>query len=129
MPLTDKQRAHLERRLKEERARIQQDLERYTNDERDESERDRTGDLSVLPFHPADRGSNTMEEELSATNATRQSAELAEIDAALERLYSTPELYGICERTGEDIPFARLDIIPWARAKVIEQPASSRDES
>ena len=41
--------------------------------------------------------------------------ELAEIDAALERLYNTPEKFGICEDTGEDIPYERLDIIPWAR--------------
>jgi len=37
------------------------------------------------------------------------------IDAALERLYQAPEKFGRCEDTGKDIPFARLDLIPWAR--------------
>jgi RNA polymerase-binding transcription factor DksA len=117
MPLTPKQRAHLERRLKEERARLLQDLGRFTGDERDESETDRAGDLSTLPFHLADRGTTTMETELAASNATRQSAELAEIDAALARLYASPERFGLDEETGEEIPFERLDVIPWARRR------------
>jgi RNA polymerase-binding transcription factor DksA len=49
------------------------------------------------------------------SNATRVSNELAEIDAALERLYKTPSKYGLCEDTGREIPFERLDIVPWAR--------------
>ena len=56
-----------------------------------------------------------MQAELDASNATRVSRELAEIDAAIERLHSTPHKYGVCEDTGEDIPYARLDLIPWAR--------------
>ena len=42
-------------------------------------------------------------------------AQLAEIDAALERLYKRPDEYGRCERTGKPIPFKRLDLVPWAR--------------
>jgi len=56
-----------------------------------------------------------MQAELDASNATRVSRELAEIDAAIERLRSSPEKYGVCEDTGEDIPYERLDLIPWAR--------------
>lgn len=78
-------------------------------------EQDRDGDLSTLPFHLADRGTDTMESELQAANATRMSRELAEIDAALDRLHRSPERFGICEDTGRPIPFERLDVIPWAR--------------
>jgi RNA polymerase-binding transcription factor DksA len=56
-----------------------------------------------------------MQEELDASNATRVSDELAEIDAALERLYQKPDQFGICEDSGREIPFERLKIIPWAR--------------
>jgi RNA polymerase-binding transcription factor DksA len=63
----------------------------------------------------ADRGTDTMQEEIEAANVTRESRELAEIDAALERLYTAPERFGTCEDTGREIPFARLDVIPWAR--------------
>ena len=51
-------------------------------------------------------------------NAERATAELTEIDAALDRLYNNPDAYGRDERTGQPIPFARLDIIPWARTTV-----------
>ena len=115
MPLTGPQRQHLEQRLREERARALRILDRSLDDRSDESERDRTGDLTVAPLHLADRGTDTMQSEFEAANTTRISRELAEIDLALERLYRRPELFGICEDTGRDIPFERLDVIPWAR--------------
>ena len=103
MQLTTTQREHLERRLQEERSRVLRDLNRAVGDLSEGDEQDRSGDLTKVPFHPADRGSDTME------------TELADIDAALERLYRTPERFGICEDTGQPIPFERLEVIPWAR--------------
>jgi DnaK suppressor protein len=115
MPLTAEQLQHMEERLQEERARALRILNRSVAEHADESEQDQAGDLTSLPFHPADLGTDTMQAELDAVNATRVSRELAEIDAALERLYQTPEQFGICEETGAEIPYERLDLIPWAR--------------
>jgi DnaK suppressor protein len=115
MSLTQEQRTHLEHRLLEERDRATRLLNRSVDQYSDESEQDRSGDLTSLPFHLADRGTDTMQTELDASMETRVSRELAEIDAALERLYQHPEQFGICEETGREIPFERLDIIPWAR--------------
>ena len=115
MPLTTDQRKHVERRLLEERTRINQDLARFTNEEASDDEQDRSGDLSKMPLHPADQGTDTMDAELDASNAARQSNELAEINDALDRLYTTPERFGICEASGDEISFERLDVIPWAR--------------
>lgn len=115
MPLTPAQRERLEQRLKEERAEMVRALDRSARDRTRGSEQEQSGDLSLMPLHPADIGTDTMEEELDASNATRMSRELAEIDAALERLYRTPEKFGVCEDTGADIPFERLLLIPWAR--------------
>jgi RNA polymerase-binding transcription factor DksA len=115
MPLTGEQRSHLERRLRDERERTLQLLNRIVGERSEGSEQDVTGDLSVAPFHPADLGTDTMSEELDVSNATRASRELAEIDAALERLYAEPEKFGRCEDTEKEIPFERLDMIPWAR--------------
>ena len=115
MALTDHQRHHLERRLLEERARLRRDLDRSLALQGDEDAQDRAGDLSKMPFHPADLGTDTEDAEVAASNETRMSRELEEIDAALERLYQTPERFGICEKTGKPIPYARLDIIPWTR--------------
>jgi DnaK suppressor protein len=115
MELTAAQREHLERRLREERDRVLRDLNRQLADLSDGDEQDRAGDLTKVPFHAADRGTDAIDTEVATSNATRQSRELADIDAALERLYRTPQRFGICEDTGEAIPFERLDVIPWAR--------------
>jgi DnaK suppressor protein len=109
MTLNTKQRKHLERRLVEERARLVRDLNRLLDTL---SERDERGRADV---HQADMGSDAIEHELIATSAARYSRELGDIDIALDRLHRTPERFGICEITGHDIPFERLDVIPWAR--------------
>jgi DnaK suppressor protein len=113
--LSDSQRKHLEQRLRDERDRALRSLNRAVDESSRESEEDQAGDLTKMPTHQADLGTDTMQEELDASNATRISRQLAEIDAALERLYSDPERFGVCERTGVPIPWARLEIIPWAR--------------
>lgn len=115
MPLTIDQRKYLEQRLRDERVRALELVERVVSDRSNLSQQSAAGDLSVVPFHPADLGTDTMDEELDASNATRASRELTEIDAALERLYRNPEQFGICEDTGREIPFERLDLVPWAR--------------
>jgi DnaK suppressor protein len=115
VPLSEAQRRHLEELLKEERARAMRALNRSLTENSEDDEQDRSGDLTVMPFHPADLGTDTMQAELDASNDARISRELAEIDAALERLYQSPEKFGICEDTGAEIPYARLEIIPWAR--------------
>lgn len=117
MPLTDTQREHLTKRLQDERRRVQELLADQTA-ELGTSEQDAAGDLSKLPTHQADEGTDTFDTELDASQATRITNELREIDEALERLYREPETFGRDERTGEEIPFERLDIIPWARRTV-----------
>jgi RNA polymerase-binding transcription factor DksA len=116
MSLTAKQLDHLERRLKEERGRALSALNRTMSEYTESTDQERSGDLSSMPLHMADVGTDAMQAELDASNATRISNELAEIDAALTRLYETPEKFGMSESTGEAIPFERLDAIPWARS-------------
>lgn len=115
MPLTSEQRDRLQQRLQEERARALELLNRIVGDRSEESGQDAAGDLSAMPSHAADLGTDTMDAELDASNATRVSRELAEIDAALARLLEDPEHFGLDEKTGQDIPFERLDAVPWAR--------------
>lgn len=118
MPLTASQLKHLEKRLNEERERVVRDLAEFKHETSDDDRQERSGDLSKVPTHAADLGTDMQDEELDASIATRQSAELAQIDDALERISSNSAQFGICENTGEAIPFARLDIIPWARTTV-----------
>lgn len=114
--MTDAQRKHLEQRLIEERNRVTELLGRYAAEhENADDEQDQAGDITKMPLHMADQGTDTMQQEMDAVMVDRESRNLNEIDAALERLYEHPETFGICERTGKEIPFERLDIVPWAR--------------
>ncbi len=113
--MTQAQRKHLEARLLQERERATKLLDRYAEQHQGEDEEDQAGDITKMPLHMADQGTDTMQQELDAVMADRESKTLAEIDAALERLYQNPETFGVCERTGKEIPFERLDIVPWAR--------------
>ncbi len=115
MALSAAQLKHFEKRLLEERAAVKRDLERFSTAEAADDDQEQTGDLTKVPYHPADLGTDTINAAIDASNATRESAELGEIDAALERLYHTPEKFGMDERTNQPIPLERLEIIPWAR--------------
>jgi DnaK suppressor protein len=114
MTLTDDQRRYLERRLHEERERAQAIMRRY-DETREASLEESDGDLSNFPFHVADQGTDSYDQEMAAQLAQRASRELEEIDQALQRLYEHPDRFGISETTGEPIAFERLDLIPWAR--------------
>ena len=54
-------------------------------------------DTSTVRTPSVDVGTDTMQEELDASNATRMSRQIAEIDSALERLYREPAKFGVCE--------------------------------
>jgi RNA polymerase-binding transcription factor DksA len=115
MTLTRQQLRHLEQRLLEERARVVAVLERQELATERETPSEAAGDIAPTRV---DRGTESQFQELDVINAERATAELTEIDAALDRLYHNPDAYGRDERTGQPIPFARLDIIPWARTTV-----------
>lgn len=70
-------------------------------------------DLSNVPFHMADAGSDNYEVENTLGLMDEEVKLLAEIDAALARIER--KTYGICEGSGKPIPKARLEAIPWAR--------------
>jgi DnaK suppressor protein len=116
MALTDQQRQHLEARLREERARAVRIIEQEDEDQSD-TPAEQAGDLSSIPFHMADVGTETQEQEMGEVMRQRASDELREIDEALRRLVESPERYGLDEETGEPIGFERLELIPWARTR------------
>jgi len=112
--LTAAERQLLERRLLDERRRALRTLERMGR-LRDESGATEGG---RMPTHMAELGSEAAQEMVDGALSAHESRTLAEIDAALRRLYQQPERFGVDEETGAPIPFARLDIIPWARRGV-----------
>lgn len=72
-----------------------------------------SGDLSTMPTHPADIGTDNYEHEFSLGLLESERALLAEINDALARI--DEKTYGICMGTGGEIGKARLKARPWAR--------------
>lgn len=74
---------------------------------------DSTGDLSSMPIHMADLGSDNYEQEFALGLMDSERKIVNEISEALKRIENLS--YGICEGTGEPIPKVRLKGIPWTR--------------
>jgi len=72
-----------------------------------------SGDLSNMPIHMADIGSDNYEQEFTLNLIQGERDELRAIDEALERIQAGT--FGICESCGERIQKSRLKIIPYAR--------------
>ena len=72
-----------------------------------------SGDLSSMPIHMADIGSDNFEQEFSLSLMEGEEDILREIDAALERIDAGT--YGVCEESGKRITKARLRAIPYTR--------------
>lgn len=108
------QLAHFERRLLEERRRLLRALGR-SSEQFDTTPTEASGELTNYPFHPADQGTDTMEQETSFLIASQESRMLWHVDEALRRLYREPDRFGICEHCGKEIGFERLDAIPHTR--------------
>lgn len=77
------------------------------------SRSDATGDLSSMPIHMADLGTDNFEQEFALGLMDSERKIVSEIIAALRRIQN--ETYGICEGTGKPIPKVRLEACPWAR--------------
>jgi RNA polymerase-binding transcription factor DksA len=75
--------------------------------------RDGTGNLSNLPIHLADAGSDTYEQDFSLGLLEGEDIELKEIEESLERIEN--KTYGICEECSNPINENRLKSIPYAR--------------
>jgi len=74
---------------------------------------DATGDLSSMPIHMADIGTDNYEQEFALGLLDSERKLLREITDALVRI--DEGVYGICEATGRPISKARLEAQPWAR--------------
>jgi RNA polymerase-binding protein DksA len=72
-----------------------------------------SGDLSTMPTHPADIGSDNFEHEFTLGLLQNERALLADIDDALMRI--DEGTYGICLGTGKPIGKPRLTARPWCK--------------
>jgi len=77
--------------------------------------RERT-DLSNMPLHMGDMGSDTFELDNALTLVDSERRLLEEIDEALERIENGT--YGICLGSGRPISKKRLQAIPWTKYSI-----------
>lgn len=75
-----------------------------------------SGNLSNLPQHHAEQGTDSADQNLSLNLAEADRVLIREIDAALERIAS--KTYGLCSVTGQPISEARLEELPWAQYSI-----------
>jgi DnaK suppressor protein len=79
----------------------------------EEALRSSGGNLSNMPLHMADVGSDTYDQDFTLGMAEAERRLLAEIDAAIGRI--ADRTYGVCQMTGKPIPKVRLNAKPWAK--------------
>jgi DnaK suppressor protein len=115
---------HFKNLLLEKRREILRNVSEIADGALRQSRLDASGDLSSMPIHMADLGTDNYEQEFAIGLMDSERRLLREIDDALRRIEEGT--YGTCEGTGKPIPKARLKAQPWARycveyARLIEE--------
>jgi DnaK suppressor protein len=108
--------AHFRQLLLQKRREILGNVSEIEGEALRKSRLDASGDLSSMPIHMADLGTDNFEQEFSLELMNGARRLLTEINDALNRIETGT--YGICEGTGKPIPKARLEAQPWARYSV-----------
>jgi DnaK suppressor protein len=116
--------AHFRGLLLQKRREILRSVSEIEGEALRKSRLDASGDLSSMPIHMADLGTDNFEQEFSLELMNSERRLLVEIDDALGRIENGS--YGVCEGTGKPISKARLEAQPWARysieyARMLEQ--------
>jgi RNA polymerase-binding transcription factor DksA len=104
---------HFEKRLLDERKRALAQVATF-DETIGASQEEADGSLTNWPFHMADQGTDTFEQEQNFVFAGREGQLVRLIDEGLRRLYRAPESFGKCANCGKAIGYERLDAIPYA---------------
>ncbi len=99
---------HYEIVLRRKRGEIMGDVQSLNDDARGKG-----GNLSNIPLHMADVGSDNYEQEFTLGLMETESRMLWRINEAIGRI--NEGYYGVCVETGNPIGKARLDAKPWAK--------------
>jgi len=139
-PLSRTELEEFRRVLLDKRRAILGDMSSIEADALRTNRQDGSGDLSNMPTHPADIGSDNFEQEFTLGLLDSERKLLSEINQALERIDAGT--FGVCVGTGEVIGLPRLRARPWAKhcieyAKLLEkglvvpeseQPSNAADD-
>lgn len=83
-------------------------------------------DSSAFGMHQADAGSDAYDREFALNLLSQEQDAIHEIEDALRRI--DEGTYGVCEGSGEPIPQARLEAMPFARCTVAYQEQLDRGD-
>lgn len=93
------------------RARLRGDVDHMADAALKKSRTEANGDLSSMPIHMADIGSDNFEQEFTLSLMQSEGGTLEQIEVALERIEDAT--YGACEECGARIPKQRLNAVPY----------------
>lgn len=104
---------HFKEILLEKRREIVGNVTEIQDEALKQSRLDAAGDLSSMPIHMADIGTDNYQQEFALELMDSERKLLRKIDDALDRIEK--KSYGICQATEKPIVRARLEAKPWAR--------------
>jgi DnaK suppressor protein len=114
--LTADEIKHFKELLLKKREELLNNVIEFEDEALKKSRLESSGDLSSMPIHMADLGSDNFEQEFALGLMDSERKLLKEIDEALERLDKGN--YGICIGTGKSISKVRLEAQPWTRYSI-----------
>jgi DnaK suppressor protein len=95
------------------RSRLRGDLDQMTDEALGREKPDSSGNLSNVPLHMADVGTENYDQEFTLSLIENEQGTLEQIYDALERIEAGT--FGLCEECGEPIAKPRLQAIPYAK--------------
>lgn len=113
MPLKNTEIEKFRQRLENLRGQLLHTLEATTKDVK------RPDESTGYSQHQADQGTDDFDRTISLQMTSKEFEMLRQIDRALEKI--SENNYGVCDVTGEEIPLARLEAIPYATMTVKAQ--------
>ena len=93
------------------RGRLRGDVHAMADAALNKTRTEASGDLSMMPIHMADVGSDNYEKEFTLNLLQSEENTLEQIEAALERIEEG--VYGTCVGCSGRIPKTRLNAIPY----------------
>ena len=95
------------------RSRLNGDISHLADEALRKNQRDASGNLSSMPIHMADIGTDNFEQEFTLNLLQSEEHVLGQIAEALERL--NQGTFGRCEECQGPIPKARLSALPYTK--------------
>ncbi len=113
MALSDKEIANFKMRLEELKGQITRQLQGSTEEVKKPDE------ATGYSQHQADQGTDDFDRTISLEVTNKEYTLLRQIERALEKIED--KTYGVCDISGDEIPKARLEAVPYATMTVTAQ--------